>query len=76
MKQTTIAQPDQRMPLLTAHRNRMMAASVPAYVWGSTTWYYEWLQASGRAALPEGPPVWICGDCHVGNLGPVGSVDG
>jgi uncharacterized protein (DUF2252 family) len=22
--------------------------------------------------LPQGPAVWICGDCHVGNLGPVG----
>jgi uncharacterized protein (DUF2252 family) len=26
--------------------------------------------------LPEGPPVWICGDCHIGNLGPVAGVDG
>jgi uncharacterized protein (DUF2252 family) len=76
MRQTTIAQPDERMPLLTAHRNRKMAASVPAYVRGSTARFYEWLEASDRAALPEGPPVWICGDCHVGNLGPVGSVDG
>ncbi len=23
-----------------------------------------------------GPQVWICGDCHVGNLGPVASTDG
>ena len=22
------------------------------------------------------PPVWICGDCHVGNLGPVADADG
>ena len=27
--------------------------------------------SSRRAAIPEGPPVWICGDCHVGNLGPL-----
>jgi len=26
--------------------------------------------------VPDGPPVWICGDCHVGNLGPVGNVKG
>jgi uncharacterized protein (DUF2252 family) len=26
--------------------------------------------------VPEGPAVWICGDCHVGNLGPVGSIKG
>src|SRR5215470_6352369 len=26
--------------------------------------------------LPGGPPVWICGDCHVGNLGPLADADG
>jgi uncharacterized protein (DUF2252 family) len=26
--------------------------------------------------VPEGPPVWICGDCHVGNLGPLADTDG
>jgi uncharacterized protein (DUF2252 family) len=26
--------------------------------------------------LPEGPPVWICGDCHSGNLGPVADAKG
>ncbi len=53
-----------------------MAASAHAYVRGSTTRFYEWLEASNRPPLPEGPPVWICGDCHVGNLGPVASTDG
>jgi uncharacterized protein (DUF2252 family) len=53
-----------------------MAASAHAYVRGSTARFYEWLEASDRRALPEGPPVWICGDCHVGNLGPVASRDG
>ena len=24
----------------------------------------------------RGPAVWICGDCHVGNLGPVASLEG
>ena len=32
-------------------------------------------KANGKT-LPDGPPVWICGDCHVGNLGPVASTDG
>ena len=64
------------MPLLTALRNRKMAASAHAYVRGSTTRFYEWLEASDRAALPEGPPAWICGDCHVGNLGPIASTEG
>jgi uncharacterized protein (DUF2252 family) len=32
--------------------------------------------SKSQRMLPEGPPVWICGDCHVGNLGPVAGVDG
>jgi uncharacterized protein (DUF2252 family) len=31
------------------------------------------VQASHTAALPDGLAVWNCGDCHVGNLGPVAS---
>jgi uncharacterized protein (DUF2252 family) len=68
--------PDERQPVLNAERNRKMAASAHAYVRGSTARFYEWLEASDRPALPEGPSVWICGDCHVGNLGPVASKDG
>ena len=26
--------------------------------------------------MPQGPPIWICGDCHVGNLGPVANASG
>jgi uncharacterized protein (DUF2252 family) len=37
--------------------------------------FYEWFEAQNRGTLPEGP-VWICGDCHVGNLGPVAAMDG
>ena len=34
--------------------------------------------SSNRSAArcPKEPAVWICGDCHVGNLGPVAAVDG
>jgi len=53
-----------------------MARSVHAYVRGSTVKFYEWLDAQKRNTLPEGPPVWICGDCHAGNLGPVANADG
>ncbi|HWL83847.1 MAG TPA: DUF2252 family protein [Roseomonas sp.] len=62
--------------MLTERRNLKMAASAHAYVRGSTVRFYEWLEQSGRTTLPEGPGVWICGDCHVGNLGPVGGADG
>jgi uncharacterized protein (DUF2252 family) len=69
-------QPADRAHILAASRNRKMAASAHAYVRGSTVRFYEWLEQSNRAALPEGPQVWICGDCHVGNLGPLAGSDG
>ena len=28
------------------------------------------------AALPQGPAIWICGDCHLSNLGPLADADG
>src|SRR5664279_4637465 len=64
------------MKRLVATRNLKMAASAHAYVRGSTKRFYEWLEASNGKSLPAGPSVWICGDCHVGNLGPVASTDG
>ncbi len=67
--------PDGRLAVLTAERHLKMAASAHAYVRGSTTRFYEWLEASSLV-LPEGPSVWICGDCHVGNLGPVAGTRG
>jgi uncharacterized protein (DUF2252 family) len=70
------AAPAERMQRLIAERNRKMATSAHAYVRGSTARFYEWLEASDRPALPEGPEIWICGDCHAGNLGPVASADG
>ena len=76
MKSNVLTDGEDRMPRLIAERNRKMAASAHVYVRGSTTRFYEWLEASDRTALPEGPDVWICGDCHVGNLGPVASTDG
>src|ERR1700743_1105493 len=62
--------PDERAELLRARRNLKMACSAQRYVRGSTAKFYDWLTADGRV-LPEGPQVWICGDCHYGNLGPV-----
>ncbi len=53
-----------------------MAGSAHAYVRGSTVKFYEWLEDRGARAVPKGPPVWICGDCHAGNLGPLAAADG
>lgn len=67
--------PDQRAETLTFTRNHKMARSAQAYVRGSTVKFYEWLESSA-GKTPEGPPVWICGDCHVGNLGPLADAKG
>ena len=69
--------PDDRLSRLEAVRLLKMASSTHAYVRGNTVKFYEWLAASpSAAALPDGPPIWICGDCHLGNLGPLADADG
>jgi len=68
--------PDDRERILTQTRNLKIAQSAHAYVRGSTAKFYEWLESTSRGKLPEGPPVWICGDCHVGNLGPLADTKG
>jgi uncharacterized protein (DUF2252 family) len=65
-----------RAKALEARRTLKMASSAHAYVRGSTMKFYEWLHHSGRKKVPQGPAVWICGDCHAGNLGPLASADG
>jgi uncharacterized protein (DUF2252 family) len=68
--------PDDRRTILVHRRNLKMARSAQAFVRGSTAKFYEWLQSKEGHAAPEGPPIWICGDCHFGNLGPVANEDG
>jgi uncharacterized protein (DUF2252 family) len=68
--------PTDRGAALASQQTLKMARSAHAYVRGSTVQFYEWLDAQKSGALPEGPPVWICGDCHAGNLGPVAGTDG
>jgi uncharacterized protein (DUF2252 family) len=53
-----------------------MASSAHAYVRGSAAQFYRWLEAEGKSRVPVGPSVWICGDCHAGNLGPLAAPDG
>jgi uncharacterized protein (DUF2252 family) len=68
--------PGDRIRALLTERNRKMASSAHAYVRGSTKRFYEWLSQSAHVEIPQGPKVWICGDCHVGNLGPVADGEG
>ena len=66
--------PRQRGPALESMRNQKMARSAFDYVRGSPTKFYEWLEKDS-AAIPQGPEIWICGDCHVGNLGPIANAE-
>jgi uncharacterized protein (DUF2252 family) len=68
--------PKQRPVILAERRNAKMARSAHAYMRGNTVKFYEWLETTAGQSLPEGPPIWICGDCHVGNLGPVANLEG
>jgi uncharacterized protein (DUF2252 family) len=68
--------PANRQVVLEERRKLKMARSAHAYVRGNTLQFYEWLNAGSGDKLPQGPPIWICGDCHVGNLGPVANADG
>jgi uncharacterized protein (DUF2252 family) len=68
--------PTHRQAVLEERRKLKMARSAHAYVRGNTLQFYEWLNAGSGDKLPQGPPIWICGDCHVGNLGPVANADG
>ena len=63
-----------RTSMLESRRVTKMAESSHAFVRGNTVRHYEWLL--DLDPLPEGPPVWICGDCHVGNLGPIADKKG
>jgi uncharacterized protein (DUF2252 family) len=67
--------PRARAAKLAETRTLKMARSAHAYVRGSTVKFYEWLETS-VGKIPEGPPVWICGDCHIGNLGPLADANG
>lgn len=71
----TIA-PDDRARVLEQRRVRKMASSAHAYVRGNTVLFYEWLAELEAGRLPEGPAAWICGDCHLGNLGPLADAEG
>jgi uncharacterized protein (DUF2252 family) len=65
----------QRIPALHKRRDLKMARDAHAFVRGSTKQFYEWLADTKNRSVPHGPTVWICGDAHVGNLGPIARCD-
>jgi uncharacterized protein (DUF2252 family) len=68
--------PTDRAAILLERKNKKMAQSPHAYVRGNTAQFYDWLNGQRGHRLPKGPPVWICGDCHLGNLGPLADANG
>ena len=75
-KTATCPSPADRAAALKERRQLKMARSAHAYVRGNTRNFYEWLESSTGQAVPAGPPIWICGDCHAGNIGPIASAKG
>jgi uncharacterized protein (DUF2252 family) len=70
-------QPAERKAILGHRQQLKMASSAHAYVRGNTIRFYDWLRSNEvKGTLPVGPDLWICGDCHTGNLGPVADADG
>lgn len=65
----------ERLPELNRRRELKMARDPHAYVRGSTERFYDWLTTQDGRQIPQGPTVWICGDAHVGNLGPIARCD-
>ena len=68
--------PEERAPLLEARREAKMTSSAHVYVRGSTHRFYDWLLSSRGESLPKAPAIWIGGDCHLGNFGPLARTDG
>lgn len=72
-----IVTPVKRKAVLDHRQHLKMAESAHAYVRGNTIRFYEWLKSNSvQTPIPTGPDVWICGDCHTGNLGPVADLEG
>jgi uncharacterized protein (DUF2252 family) len=67
--------PGDRAEVLRFRQQAKMSESAHAYVRGSTLQFYKWLRKNA-SSIPPGPPVWICGDCHVGNIGPLADSEG
>jgi uncharacterized protein (DUF2252 family) len=71
-----LTSPANRQAHLAATRSLKMASSPHAFVRGSTVKFYRWLKDRKKGDVPDGPAVWICGDCHSGNLGPIADSKG
>ena len=71
-----LSEPTAREGRLIHLPDLQMAESSHRYVRGSTAQFCRWLEQHNSEPLPTGPPIWISGDCHIGNLGPVANAQG
>jgi uncharacterized protein (DUF2252 family) len=76
VRRQTPTEPRDRAQVLNSRRQAKMAESAHAYVRGNTQQFYRWLKKASTQHIPQGPAIWICGDCHVGNIGPLANSDG
>jgi hypothetical protein len=44
----------------------------PCVVRGTTEKFYEWLEHCSADVIPDGPPIWISGDCYLRQCGTSG----
>lgn len=64
-----------RTARLQTLRDRKMAATAHAFVRAKVDLFYSTLRDE-RLRLPEGPAIWISGDCHAENFGAVSDARG
>ena len=71
-----MTKPDDRARILAETRNLKMAQPRTLTCAGVLSNFTNGWIAAGGWRLTEGPAVWICGDFHVGNLGPLADAKG
>ncbi len=68
--------PAARAAQLKRIRDEKSARDAHAFVRANPSFFYEQVSEKRLRKLPEGPAIWISGDCHVENLGAVSDAHG
>ncbi len=68
--------PRERQARLQDLQDTKMSESAHGFVRASLPLFYRTLEERPGHSFPLGPPVWICGDCHVENVGAVADAAG
>src|SRR5262249_40255032 len=65
------SRPARRAALLRALKARKVAGGAHAFIRAHAALFYAEVERLGPDAIPAGPEIWICGDCHTENVGAV-----